>query len=79
MLACTQHARARTCTAPSSTRLAQPGNSDSSLQALERSEQEVRTKEELVAACKSQIESLAAEKEAAEKDHVAKYNAVATE
>ena len=73
---CTRHACAKMCTAPSSTLTAQPNNPDLSLQASERRVQEL---EEIVAACRTQIESLAAEKLQAQREHVAEYNALATE
>ena len=59
--------------------MAQPNNCKLSLQALKRREQELRTKEEVFAACNNRLESMAAEKLAAEQDHVAEYNALATE
>ena len=67
-------------TAPSSPLMAQPNTSDSSLQALERRMQEqILHKEGQLVACENQLKAVVSEKLAADEQHVAQYNLVATE
>ena len=59
--------------------MAQPNKCKLSLQSLKRREQELHEQEEVLAACKHQLKSMAAEKLAAKQDHAAEYNVLATE